>query len=82
MEAGPDLYDERYYINRELSWLEFNRRCLQQAEDETNPILERAKFLAICCGNMDRYEQERNTKRDLKHESLSVGSSPRNISAG
>ena len=55
MEAGPDLYDERYYINRELSWLEFNRRCLQQAEDETNPILERAKFLAICCGNMDEF---------------------------
>jgi polyphosphate kinase len=55
MEEAPDLYDERYYINRELSWLEFNRRCLQQAEDETNPILERAKFLAICCGNMDEF---------------------------
>ncbi len=51
----PDLYDEKYYINRELSWLEFNRRCLAEAEDETNPLLERVKFLAICFGNMDEF---------------------------
>ncbi len=50
-----DLYDERYYINRELSWLEFNRRCLSEAMDESNPLLERVKFLAICCGNMDEF---------------------------
>ena len=51
----PDLYDERFYINRELSWLEFNRRCLAEAMDETNPLLERVKFLAICYGNMDEF---------------------------
>ncbi len=51
----PDLYDEKYYINRELSWLEFNRRCLAEAEDESNPLLERVKFLAICYGNMDEF---------------------------
>ncbi len=51
----PDLYDEKYYINRELSWLEFNRRCLAEAEDESNPLLERVKFLAICFGNMDEF---------------------------
>ncbi len=50
-----DLYDEKYYINRELSWLEFNRRCLQQAQDTSNPLLERVKFIAICCGNMDEF---------------------------
>lgn len=49
------LYDSSNYINRELSWLEFNRRCLNQAEDPSNPLLERVKFLAICYGNMDEF---------------------------
>ena len=52
---APDLYDERYYINRELSWLEFNRRCLAEAMDDSNPLLERVQFLAICYGNMDEF---------------------------
>ncbi len=54
-EQTPDLYNEKYYINRELSWLEFNRRCLSEAMDESNPLLERVKFLAICYGNMDEF---------------------------
>lgn len=49
------LYDSSNYINRELSWLEFNRRCLNQAQDISNPLLERVKFLAICYGNMDEF---------------------------
>lgn len=52
---GPDLYDSKYYINRECSWLEFNRRCLEEAQDESNPLLERVKFLAICYGNIDEF---------------------------
>jgi polyphosphate kinase len=49
-ELGPDNY-----TNRELSWIEFNRRVLEQARDETVPLLERAKFLAIFSHNLDEF---------------------------
>lgn len=50
-----DLNDPALYINRELSLLEFNRRVLEEAQDAKNPILERAKFLAIYSSNMDEF---------------------------
>ena len=50
-----DLNDPALYINRELSLLEFNRRVLEEAEDESHPILERTKFLAIYSSNMDEF---------------------------
>ncbi len=43
------------YCNREYSWLQFNRRVLDQAGDLTNPLLERCKFLAIFCSNLDEF---------------------------
>ncbi len=44
-----------YYFNRELSWLEFNARILEEALDKSNPLLERMKFLAIVSSNFDEF---------------------------
>jgi len=53
--AKADLYAPEVYINRELSWLDFNWRVLHEALDETNPLLERLKFLAITSSNLDEF---------------------------
>ena len=43
------------YINREYSWLLFNKRVLEQAADKSVPVLERCKFFSIFCGNLDEF---------------------------
>ncbi|WP_017297667.1 polyphosphate kinase 1 [Nodosilinea nodulosa] len=54
-KADLNLSDPQYYISRELSWLEFNRRVLHEALDPRTPLLEALKFLAIFSTNLDEY---------------------------
>src|SRR5271170_4771295 len=53
------LADPRYFLNRHLSWLQFNRRVLEEAADPGNPLLERVKFLAITASNLDEFVEVR-----------------------
>jgi polyphosphate kinase len=54
-----DLDDPSLYLNRELTWLSFNRRVLNESEDPRTPLLERVKFLAIVSGNLDEFFMKR-----------------------
>ncbi|HEY2387698.1 MAG TPA: polyphosphate kinase 1 [Candidatus Binatia bacterium] len=55
----PSLDAPELYLNRELTWLEFNRRVLHEAQDSHVPVLERIKFLAITASNLDEFFMKR-----------------------
>ena len=75
--SGRAARRRRYpYLNRELSWLEFNARVLHEARDERNPLLERVKFLAIFAGNLDEFFQVRVAGLRQQVEAGKVARSP------
>ena len=54
-----DLQSPDWYLNRELTWLEFNKRVLHEGQDERNPLLERVFFLAVVGSNLDEFFMKR-----------------------
>ena len=56
---SADLRDSALYLNRELTWLDFNNRVLAEAQDKRSPLLERVKFLAIANSNLDEFFMKR-----------------------
>ena len=76
------LSDPSLYINRELSWLEFNQRVLEEAQDPSSPLLERLKFLCIVASNLDEFFEVRVAGLKQQRESNVSEGGPDGMSPG
>lgn len=79
MEAESPLPEVRvlpHYLNRELSWVRFNERVLEEAQDRSHPLLERLKFLAIFANNLDEFFMIRVAGLKEQEEAGIVSTSP------
>src|SRR5438094_4672986 len=76
VETAHDRFrDPKNFINRELSWLAFNQRVLEEAQDPTQPLIERVKFLTIFSSNLDEFFEIRvaGIKQQIESETSDVG---------
>ena len=76
-----DFSDPSLFINRELSWLEFNQRVLDQALEASNPILERLKFLCIVSSNLDEFFEVRVAGLKQQRQTQTSETGPDGLSA-
>src|SRR5438046_1166116 len=75
IQPERDFSDPANFINRELSWLEFNRRVREEAQDPTQPLIERVKFMTIFSNNLDEFFEIRvaGIKQQIQSETSDVG---------
>src|SRR5882762_2100926 len=75
IQPERDFSDPANFINRELSWLEFNRRVLEEAQDPTQPLIERVKFMTIFSNNLDEFFEIRvaGINQQIQSETSDIG---------